>query len=389
MRPSVALVVTTSFTPTYCSPWSVTSRVGSSSTRNSPPKTRARSRSSASGAIEARKPTRPKLTPITGTSLPSRRASVRRIVPSPPTATVRSASAGSSTTVVPDPAATFRTRSTAVATSMRPCATTATVSGLDGCGDLLVEIIGKRRGVRLREMKEELPVALRAGEPGVYDRDRTRIPAERRFCDLADHPCADRFVAHDAALADIGAARLELRFDQHHRLPGGRRELQRGRQGDPHGDERDVADDELRCERQLGDRARVRPLEHRDAPVAAQARVELPVADVDRDHARGAALEEHVGEASRRRADVEAVEARRVDPERVERVGELLPAARDVGWPRLQLEVGVLVHLLPRLLVAGHEAGEDERLRLRARLGEAALHEEDVEPLLHRRAPAT
>ena len=35
------------------------------------------------------------------------------------------------------------------------------------------------------------------------------------------------------------------------------------------------------------------------------------------------------------------------------------------------------------LVVAVHEPGDDERLRLRARLREAALDEEDVEPLLH------
>ena len=33
--------------------------------------------------------------------------------------------------------------------------------------------------------------------------------------------------------------------------------------------------------------------------------------------------------------------------------------------------------------MAGHEPGEDERLRLRAALREPALHEQDVEPLLH------
>ena len=43
---------------------------------SSPAKTRRRSSSRPSGAIEARKPTRPKLTPITGTSVPSSRASV-------------------------------------------------------------------------------------------------------------------------------------------------------------------------------------------------------------------------------------------------------------------------------------------------------------------------
>ena len=58
--------------------------------------------------------------------------------------------------------------------------------------------------------------------------------------------------------------------------------------------------------------------------------MQLAVADVEGDHARGAALEEDVGEAAGRGADVEAVEAGRIDAERVEPVRELLAAARDV-----------------------------------------------------------
>ena len=42
------------------------------------------------------------------------------------------------------------------------------------------------------------------------------------------------------------------------------------------------------------ERARVRPLEHRHARVVADPRMELPVPDVERDHARGAALEQDV-----------------------------------------------------------------------------------------------
>src|SRR3954454_22922172 len=138
--------------------------------------------------MEARKPTRPKLTPITGTPLPSRRASVRRIVPSPPRATARSASRGSSTTSTPAPSATWRTRATASFTSTRPCATIATVlTGCDCCCDSLVEVIGKGRVVRLHEMEEELPVPLRAGKTGVYDADDARPPAEGRSRDLAQH----------------------------------------------------------------------------------------------------------------------------------------------------------------------------------------------------------
>jgi len=52
---------------------------------------------------------------------------------------------------------------------------------------------------------------------------------------------------------------------------------------------------------------------------------------------------------------------------------------------RYALEGGCLVHLLPGLLEAGHPPGHDERLRLRPRFRQPALHEEEVEPLFHLR----
>ena len=84
--------------------------------------------------------------------------------------------------------------------------------------------------------------------------------------------------------------------------------------------------------------ADVRPLEDDHARVVANLRVQLPVADVERDDPRGPALQEDVGEPARRRADVEAVEARDVDPERVEGVRQLVTCARDVRRRPLDLE---------------------------------------------------
>jgi hypothetical protein len=54
--------------------------------------------------------------------------------------------------------------------------------------------------------------------------------------------------------------------------------------------------------------------------------VQLSVPDVDRNHTRGAALQQHVGEAAGRRSDVDAVATARIDGERVERVSEFLAA---------------------------------------------------------------
>src|SRR5207245_1331416 len=88
-------------------------------------------------------------------------------------------------------------------------------------------------------------------------------------------------------------------------------------------------------------------------------------------------------EAAGRGADVERVRAGDVEAERLQRVRELLPAARDVRRRALDLELRFGVDLLSRLRVAGDEAGEDECLRLRLALSEPALDEERVEPLLH------
>ena len=114
----------------------------------------------------------------------------------------------------------------------------------------------------------------------------------------------------------------------------------------------------------------------------AEARMELAVADVERDHARRAALQQHVGEPARRGADVEAVEPGRIDAERVERVRELRarPARRTAAAARPRAAPSSST-CSPGFAWPGHEAGHHERLRLGAALGEAALDEQDVEPL--------
>src|SRR5205823_8269645 len=111
--------------------------------------------------------------------------------------------------------------------------------------------------------------------------------------------------------------------------------------------------------------------------------VELSVTDVERDHASDAALQQHVREAAGRRSDVESVDALDGDRELVERMCELLAAARDEARRPLDDELSRLVDLLARLRMAGYEPSEDECLGLRAALGEPALDEQHIEPLLH------
>ena len=71
-----------------------------------------------------------------------------------------------------------------------------------------------------------------------------------------------------------------------------------------------------------------------------------------------------------------------VEPERLQRVLQLLASARDEARRALDLELGVFSELLARLVMPRDETCENEGLRLRTRLGEPALHEKHVEALL-------
>ena len=146
--------------------------------------------SSSSVGDRGRKPTRPKLTPSTGTPVPRKRCSARSIVPSPPSTTTMSAARRppSSTTcfsrLVGGSSSTPR-RSTAAALERRPI-----VSGLPCVTTPRRGRLNRRhrrssrrahRGalglLALDEVEEELPVSLRAGQARVYDRRRSRPPS--------------------------------------------------------------------------------------------------------------------------------------------------------------------------------------------------------------------
>ena len=189
----------------------------------------------------------------------------------------------------------------------------------------------------LDEVEDELTVSLRAGETRVYDPERLSTAREQGLCDLVDDAPVDVWVA-TTPFGTSARPASNCGFTSTSARQPGAASASAGGSASLHRDERHVARDELRRERQLGERARVHALENRDARVVADLRVELPVADVERDHPRRAALEQHVGEPAGRGADVERIETGDVDPERVERVGELVPAAGDVRRRRLDLE---------------------------------------------------
>ena len=81
-------------------------------------------------------------------------------------------------------------------------------------------------------------------------------------------------------------------------------------------------------------RAGVEPLQRGDARVALYARMQLSMADIDGDDMARAARQQHIGEAARRSAYVEAIAPERVDVKSLQRMRQLDAAARDPGVGR-------------------------------------------------------
>src|SRR5690606_37518402 len=129
--------------------------------------------------------------------------------------------------------------------------------------------------------------------------------------------------------------------------------------------------------------------DRRDPRVAAEAPVELAVADVDREDPAHAAAEEAVGEAAGRSTDVESDGAADVEAERLERALELFAApARESRRTRLETDVRVERDPLRRLGRAPTPdedlAGEDHPLRPLPRVDDPASDEQAIEALLGR-----
>ncbi len=144
-----------------------------------------------------------------------------------------------------------------------------------------------------------------------------------------EHVAMDRGVTDDPTLPDTGAAGLELRFDEEDEVGVGHRAASQRRGDREEGDEGEVGDGEryrtvhvIRVEV-----PHVHPVHRAHPRVRTQRPRELAATDVDREHLRGTALEQAVGEAARRGARVESPAAGDGDGEGVERGGELLAAA--------------------------------------------------------------
>ena len=121
--------------------------------------------------------------------------------------------------------------------------------------------------------------------------------------------------------------------------------------------------------------------------IGGEARVELAVADVDRHDRARAALEQDVGEAAGRGADVEAGEAVRIEVEGDQRGGELDAAARGPRMRRARLDVRVLGErvggLAHGLAVGADQPGGDRRLGARPAGEQSAFDEKKIGALAH------
>jgi aminoglycoside 6'-N-acetyltransferase len=249
-------------------------------------------------------------------------------------------------------------------------------------GDPVVELGWEAGAVSLDEVEEELTVAFRSRQPRVYDPGRLGPPCKRGLSHLERDAPSDLRISDDAA-ACIRRADLELRLDEDDGLPPRCRELQERRQSFLHADERDVADDERGRKRELRHLPGVRSLPYDDAWIVSDTWVQLAVADVESDHARGSSLEQDVREPAGGGSDVEAIAPGRVDAKRFKGLGKLDPASRDVRLPLRHRKLGAVVHLLARLRMSRNAAGEDEGLGLRPALRKPALDKEEVDSFLH------
>src|SRR5262249_49801398 len=110
--------------------------------------------------------------------------------------------------------------------------------------DPAIDVVRVASVIVLHEVEEELSVALRAGQPGVYDARDARAPRGGLARALVQHAPVDGRIPHDALAALLPPA-LELGLDEHESPPARRGEVEGRRQHFADGDERDVADDQV------------------------------------------------------------------------------------------------------------------------------------------------
>ena len=200
-----------------------------------------------------------------------------------------------------------------------------------------------------------------------------------------------RIANHPATLVRLGLAGLKLRLYEGDEEASGPQETPHGREHRLERNEGEIHHHGVVLGARKGARlqmAGIDFLEAGDPGIGAQARVQLIATHVNGRHVGGAGLQRAISEAAGGRADVEHVGVPQVDAKLPQKTVEFLAAATDKARRLLECKGKIrgifLARLVEPLRTMEHPAGHDQRLRLSAGLGEAALDEEDVEALLLR-----
>src|SRR5262245_46072779 len=186
---------------------------------------------------------------------------------------------------------------------------------------------------RLRnfETGQEFAIAVGSEYRRVDDAQCAHPQAGGERGDLFDDATLRRLVAHYAALPDLFAPDLELRFDERDHESGREKERRDDRKDSGQRDERNINGAEVEAVGEIVRRevTSVDVLSQFAAAVLAQPPIQLAAPDIDGDDSRRASLEQAIGKTARRSANVETDFPFRFDPEMVERGGQLQTAPAD------------------------------------------------------------
>jgi len=203
-------------------------------------------------------------------------------------------------------------------------------------------------------MDEELAIAVGSGDGRLHRAHDVRAPLAEVGAYLVEDAHLHLRVLDDTSTPGcLGPAGLELWLDEQDQIRARRRTGEQRRGDRTQRYEAQIGDDEIDCSSDgFGvEAADVGSLPDLDSIVGTQLLVQLPIADIDGDHAWCAVLQQAVGEPAGRRARVEGSTAAHIDLEALERRRQLLAPSAHVAQRRPAHLDGVTRRNEPRRLV--------------------------------------
>lgn len=179
-------------------------------------------------------------------------------------------------------------------------------------------------------MYKEFAVAVSSGDRRVDPPEHSAPEFGQARSDLGADSIVDRRIDdHSLDLADLLAARLELRLDEQDEIGAGQRGAHERSDHTSERDERQVGDHHLDRSADVGriEIADVVLLEHQHPIVIAYSRMQLAMANIDGGDRCRSALQQTIGESAGRCTRVEDPLTDDVDRERDQRSVELFAAA--------------------------------------------------------------